>query len=161
MIDPVVLTSCDETFCRRCVEPNLESHLRICAKCNIKILSINDLIPADPSLHRELDDLLVKCNDCEQTNIQRGTFDEHVKTLCPKSIVVCSASDIKCPWTRPADELKQHVASCHYEQIRHVLVDLIEKHDRLTEKCQQLEATIMQYETGIYFIRIFCHFNSN
>ena len=117
LIDPVILTSCDETFCRTCIEPNLENHSRICTKCNTKILSIDDLAPVDSILNKNLDDLLVKCNNCEQTDIERGIFDEHIKTLCSKSMVTCSASDITCPWTGSADQLKQHIASCPYEQI--------------------------------------------
>jgi hypothetical protein len=139
LIDPVVLTSCDQTFCRTCIESNLENHSRACAKCNKKSWSVNDLTPADPALCRMLDHLLIKCPHCEQTNIQRIMFDEHVKKLCPKVIVACSASDIECPWTDPANQLEQHVTSCAYEQLRLILAGLITHNKYLKERCGQAD----------------------
>ncbi len=66
-------------------------------------------------------------------------------------IVACSASDVKFPWTESADQLKQHVDSRPYEQLRHVFEDLMINHVRLTERCEQLETTINQYETSIKY----------
>jgi predicted nucleic acid-binding Zn-ribbon protein len=72
------------------------------------------------------------------TNIQRGTFDKHASKICPKATVCCTAVDIKCPWAGSSDQLKQHIISCCYEQIRPVLTEIFQDNRQLKEKIQQM-----------------------
>ncbi|CAF4115069.1 unnamed protein product [Rotaria sordida] len=133
-IDPVILPSpCEQTFCLKCIQSNLENHSNNCLKCNKKSLTNTDLKNESPILRNMLDKLLVKCCSCSEENIQRSNFSEHIKQKCPKRIVHCSANDIQCPWTGHFDELNQHVNNCPYEELRHFLTKLINDVRRIDE----------------------------
>ncbi|CAF5040883.1 unnamed protein product [Rotaria sp. Silwood1] len=133
-IDPVILPSpCEQTFCLKCIQTNLENHSNNCSECNKKPLSNNDLKSENPILRKMLDKLLVKCCSCSEENIQRSNFSEHIQQQCPKRIVDCSANDILCPWNGHYDELNEHFNHCPYEKLRTVLIKLINDARRIDE----------------------------
>ncbi|CAF4087590.1 unnamed protein product, partial [Rotaria sordida] len=54
-IDPVILPSpCEQTFCLKCIQSNLENHSNNCLKCNKKSLSNTDLKNESPILRNML-----------------------------------------------------------------------------------------------------------
>ncbi|CAF4681120.1 unnamed protein product [Rotaria sp. Silwood1] len=133
-IDPVILPSpCEQTFCLKCIQTNLENHSNNCSECNKKPLSNNDLKSENPILRKMLGKLLVKCCSCSEENIQRSNFSEHIQQQCPKRIVDCSANDILCPWNGHYDELNEHFNQCPYEKLRTVLIKLINDARRIDE----------------------------
>lgn len=140
LIDPVS-TPCKHTFCRICIENKIKKTGGACAKhkCKNKSLTNEDLTPVTERIVLNmLDRLLVKCTNCGSANIQRGAFEKHATKLCPKATVSCSSSDLKCPWTGPSDQLKAHSMTCAYEQIRPILVDIIQDNRQMKEQIQQM-----------------------
>jgi hypothetical protein len=140
LVEPVS-TPCKHTFCRVCIENKIKKTGGACAKpkCKNKSIALEDLTPVTERIVLNmLDRLLVKCTSCGQSNIQRGAFEKHATKICPKATVSCTAVDIKCPWTGPSDQLKQHMILCAYEQIRPVLAEIIQDNRQLKEKIQQM-----------------------
>ena len=140
LVEPVS-TPCKHTFCRVCIENKIRKTAGACAKpkCKNKSMTIEDLTPVTERIVLNmLDRLLVKCLSCGMTNIQRGFFEKHVTKICPKAVVLCSAADIKCPWTGSSDQLKQHLVSCAYEQLRPVLLEIMHDHRQSKEKLNQM-----------------------
>jgi hypothetical protein len=138
LVDPVS-TPCKHTFCRVCIENKIKRTGGACAKskCKNKAMTLQDLTPVTERIVLNmLDRLLVKCSICGTSNIQRGTFDRHAAKLCPKATVSCSAADLKCPWIGSSDQLKHHAMVCAYEQIRPILMEIIQENHQLKEQIQ-------------------------
>lgn len=97
-----------------------------------------------------LGNLLVKCVYCEQTGIKRCQFDHHIEVICPKTLVSCSAADIRCPWKGRANQLSFHTTSCDYERLRPILTELIiENNDLKREKGpRQISKTIVERKSN-------------
>lgn len=140
LVEPVS-TPCKHTFCRVCIENKIKKTGGACAKpkCKNKSMALEDLTPVTERIVLNmLDRLLVKCTSCGMTNIQRGVFERHATQSCPKATASCTAVDLKCPWTGPGDQLKQHLSCCVYEQIRPVISYIIQDNHQLKEKIQQV-----------------------
>ena len=140
LVDPVS-TPCKHTFCRFCIETKIKKTGGACAKakCKNKSIALEDLSQVTERIVLNmLDRLLVKCISCGTSNIQRGAFEKHATKLCPKAAVSCSAADLKCSWIGSSDQLKQHVLVCSYEQIRPILIELIQENRQLKEQIHQI-----------------------
>ncbi len=140
LVDPIS-TPCKHTFCRTCIENKIKKTGGACAKpkCKNKSIALEDLTPVTERIVLNmLDRLLVKCTNCGALNIQRGAFEKHVTKICPKAAVSCPASDLKCSWIGSSDQLKQHVMVCAYEQIRPILIEIIQDNRQLKEQIQQM-----------------------
>ncbi|CAF3375013.1 unnamed protein product [Rotaria socialis] len=136
-----VSTPCKHTFCSVCIENKIKKTGGACAKskCNNKSMVLEDLTPVTERIVLNmLDRLLVKCISCGMTNIQRGLFEKHATKSCLKAAVFCMATDIKCPWTGPSEQLKQHIFTCSYEQLRPVLCEIMQDNRHLKEKIQHM-----------------------
>ena len=146
LVDPLS-TPCKHTFCRACIEAKIKKTGGACAKpkCKNKAITLENLSPVTERIVLNmLDRLLVKCTSCGTSNIQRGAFEKHATKLCPKATISCSAADLKCPWTGSSDQLKQHMMVCAYEQIRPVLVEVIQENRQLKEQVQQMSEQCLQ-----------------
>jgi hypothetical protein len=133
-----VTTPCDHSYCQECLERWLNEGYSSCPTCR-HFLSMNDFKPVTTRLVLNiLDKLLVKCSDCGQTNIQRGNFNDHMTKVCPKGMINCSASDIKCPWSGPRDQLENHLDNCSYEKLRPILGYLVNTNRQLEQQVQLL-----------------------
>lgn len=124
LIDPVSLP-CEQTFCLGCIKDNLQDHSNNCSQCNKKTLTNEDLKVEGPRIRRQLNQLRVKCRLCQEKNIQRSHFIEHLQESCPKRNVLCPANDIKCLWNGSFDQLHEHTNICLYEKLRDTLTELI------------------------------------
>ena len=82
-LDPVS-TPCRHAFCRQCINNQLVKK-SICSDCG-QPLSSDNLVPMVLIVCKMLDNLLVKCLGCEQTDIKRSQFDDHIEEICPKNI---------------------------------------------------------------------------
>jgi hypothetical protein len=93
--------------------------------------------------------------ECGQSGIQRGNFNDHINKLCPKGTIVCSASDIKCPWSGPRDQLQNHLNTCSYEQLRSILAHLVNTNRRLEEQIQTLTNQVQSLQsTGKFHLKL-------
>jgi hypothetical protein len=143
-IDPVVTPSCDHTFCRSGIESALKNKTA-CPNCRHDPLFLTELKPPSRILTNLLNRILVRCNKCGGTNIQREFFDEHIKRWCPKVEISCSATDLNCGWIGPRDQLSSHLANCIYEAMRptfsHIAL-IVERLDRMQRENQQLKLQV-------------------
>ena len=149
-----VTTSCDHSYCQECIERWLDEGSSSCPTCRHS-LSMNDFKPVTTRLVLNiLDRLIVKCSECGQTGIQRGNFDDHIMKVCPKGTIVCSAFDIKCPWSGSRDQLQNHLANCSYEQLRPVLSYLVNSNRQLEEQVQNLTNQVQTLESSGEFFHL-------
>jgi Asp-tRNA(Asn)/Glu-tRNA(Gln) amidotransferase C subunit len=154
-IDPVV-TRDDDRFCRRCITEKLHSNQS--PDFNRQSSFIEDLVPVEGRILFEiLDNLLVQCQDCQQTNIRRMHFEQHLLTECPKRIVLCKASDLKCPWSGSSEEIDHHITNCSFELLRPILSETLQCQKQVEQyrllsneqhfQIELLKKQIEQYET--------------
>ena len=123
-LDPVITSPCEHIFCRAGIERVLEIR-PVCPLCRQEPIRIEEFKPADRAVSNLLDHLLVHCQLCGHTNIQRSLFAEHIKIECLKAKLMCSAIDLKCPWVGPRDERADHISHCNFELMRPVLSQYI------------------------------------
>ena len=139
-----VSTPCDHTFCQDCIQRWIEKKNKPCPTCRQQIKSIDMCIPVNRPLRNMLDRLPIKCLSCEQTIAQRDQFNDHIRKVCPKMNISCSAADIKCTWTGPREDLDKHLTTCQFEPVRSLLSPLISDNQRLNTEKQQLTEQVNQ-----------------
>ena len=120
--EPVSANQCGHTFCRKCIT-NTFCTMSQCPTCR-HALTLEDFHPVNlrPFLN-QLNQILVKCKQCSETNIQRGNFKDHV-TKCMKIIVSCPAADIKCSWTGQRNTMQDHVNVCPLISVQPIITEL-------------------------------------
>lgn len=141
---------CEHTFCHQCIEHWLEEN-DSCPTCRRTLRSTSPRRRArarprrvtTPIVVNQLNELLVRCNLCQEANIQRGNFDGHEKR-CPKGMVPCTAADIRCEWTGTRDQLEEHLIECSFEKFRPIINSLqgqidtsLVLHDELEKKLEE------------------------
>ncbi|CAF1328721.1 unnamed protein product [Rotaria magnacalcarata] len=143
-LDPVVVLTCNHIFCRTGIERVMKDK-PVCPMCRHMPFTLSELQPANLPLVNCLNELLVKCDTCDQMNIKRNMFDEHINKLCPKAKVTCSAADLNCEWTDSRDQLDDHLAHCKFEPLRSVLGPLLlmaKQVDRIQNDNQELQLQV-------------------
>jgi hypothetical protein len=122
LVEPLCADQCGHTFCRQCITDTFRE-MSQCPTCRHQ-LTIEDFRPVitRPFLN-QLNQLLVKCKWCPQTNIQRGNFKEH-STKCEQKMVSCPAADIKCNWTGQRDKMQEHMNVCVLMKVQPVIAEL-------------------------------------
>ncbi|CAF1017840.1 unnamed protein product [Rotaria sp. Silwood1] len=153
-IDPVI-TRDGSRFCRKCITEkasvNDSKHLERQSSF------IEDLVPVEEKILLDmLDSLHVKCKQCQQTNIRRVHLEDHIPNKCPKRIVLCKASDLKCPWSGPYEERNNHLKQCTFQLLRPILTEALQSHKQLEQyknsydeqrhEIEQLKTKIKIYE---------------
>lgn len=128
--NPVHIPALDIRLCRECIPkaPALTNK----PMDNFSSIDGNIIHMNEGLLLQLLDELRVRCIACQEENIYRKNFANHRLNDCPKRIVPCKASDIKCPWSGRYENYDAHVENCPFERLRPILVE------SLTHK-QQLE----------------------
>ena len=140
--DPLInpySTPCDHTFCYSCITKSIEENDR-CPTCGKKSITIQGLQPKNLDI---LDQLYVRCRMCRQSTIPRNSFNEHITKFCSKTVINCSAVDLKCSWQGPRDEFQNHFKQCPYEIMRPLLGNLLDTVKTLSDKIQQNENQII------------------
>jgi len=158
--------------CNICLKPFVEPVItrdgeRYCRLCVIKSSGFNrqtsymeNLIPIEEKILLDmLDNILVKCSDCQEINIRRIDFHEHRLIKCSKRIVLCLANDLKCPWTGSYDEYNEHVNKCTFELLRPILNETFQYQKQFDEykfyfnkqqnEINELKNQIEQYDNRI------------
>ncbi|CAF1049735.1 unnamed protein product [Rotaria sp. Silwood1] len=76
---------CGHIFCLQCIKTWLKQKQScpVCRRYFTKFVRIND-----ERLLKELDHLFVKCIYCNDTNIARGNFNDHITYECSKRLVM-------------------------------------------------------------------------
>ncbi|CAF4028771.1 unnamed protein product [Adineta steineri] len=92
-IDPVV-TACHHSFCRQCLDKWLQNYNSTCPTCREKIPRNSPTAITLLSFLCMLNQILVKCKLCGQSNIQRGNFQDHIDRNCSKTIDSCSSTNL-------------------------------------------------------------------
>ncbi|CAF1241205.1 unnamed protein product [Rotaria sordida] len=88
-LDPFQLPLCDiycrHIFCFPCIKTWLrqKQSCPVCRRYFTKFVRITD-----EKLLKELDYLFVKCMYCNETNIRRGNFNDHIRYQCSKQIMI-------------------------------------------------------------------------
>jgi hypothetical protein len=120
--DPLCGSQCGHTFCRKCIT-NTFRRISKCPICR-QPLTLVDLHPViiRPFLN-QLNQLLVKCKWCSQSNIQRNNFEDHFNT-CTKTIVSCPAVDLKCDWKGQRDQIQDHISTCPLVKVQPIISEL-------------------------------------
>lgn len=133
-------TPCRHAFCHQCIQISLNNRVS-CPSCDQSLVS-NDLIPTPFFVSKMLDRLLVKCLGCQQINIQRKDFNQHLEDVCPKEVVPCKAADIRCSWQGRKNQLQIHLEQCEYERMRPILTKLIDENEAQQKQIQTQQTTI-------------------
>jgi hypothetical protein len=113
-----VLTPCQNTFCRFCIEQWLDENFLKCPSCPQSVLK-KHLVPLlDQSILIKLEQIHVRCVLCGQTNLKRGEFVIHLHQTCPRAIVTCSTRDDRCLWIGLREEYETHSNSCSFQSLK-------------------------------------------
>ncbi|CAF1233679.1 unnamed protein product [Rotaria magnacalcarata] len=113
MIDPVV-TQCHHSFCRLCLEKWIQTDRLTCPSCRNGITINNSTAVTLLNFISMLDRILVKCKLCQQSNIQRGNFQDHIDKICTRKIIICKANVNGCSWSGPREQFQIHLDICTY-----------------------------------------------
>ncbi len=151
-VDPVS-TQTGDRFCRACIVGVL-SRRSIIGSISTKDnhsdqqIPIPNLTPVTERLVLEmLNNLLVRCTKCGQTDIKRGELEEHVNKFCTQATVLCDAHHLKCSWMGARDELDEHMDECKFEPLRPALEFIFIENAELKKRLDDLEAEINQLLT--------------
>ncbi|CAF3651972.1 unnamed protein product [Rotaria socialis] len=143
LYDPLVTPLCDHIFCSMCIKPWLEIN-DSCPSCRHSPLIKDQLQKPNRPLLNLLNELLIRCKRCGEENTRRGDFMHHIRRVCPKANINCSAADIKCPWTGRPDQLDIHLKTCIYTQMKPLHNEWMATTTKLTENIEALEEKIAE-----------------
>lgn len=129
-IDPVT-TPCHHSFCRQCLYKWLQNYNSTCPSCREKIPRNSPTSITLLSFLCMLDQILVKCKLCGQSNIQRGNFQDHIDRICPKTIASCSSTDMSYLSEGVREEMQTHSSRCTSELSGYELIESNTKTPRL------------------------------
>ncbi|UJR32433.1 hypothetical protein I4U23_019895 [Adineta vaga] len=147
---------CKHTFCRECIDRWIGKNNKTCPICRSQIRAMNEFIPVCHPFQNMLDRLKIKCSTCNQTDLQRDNFNDHINKICPKVNVFCSAADIKCSWTGLREQLSTHLTVCKYEPLRSILTQLMNENKQLLNE-QIKQNNIQMNETTNRLLTISNH----
>ncbi|CAF3669866.1 unnamed protein product, partial [Rotaria socialis] len=147
-IDPTV-TQCGDTYCRPCIEKDMGNGSHCPSQSCNQLLSTDHLIPPSRRFISMLDKLKVRCQLCEKTNINRGIFDEHVKTSCFEYRIDCPGKNIGCQWFGSRKEHDEHTKTCLFEKLRPIVDILYKDIEKLQKQTEQQTTELGQHKTDI------------
>jgi hypothetical protein len=83
----------------------------------------------------------VKCLECGQTDLKRGTFHIHIVNECPKSQVKCLSANIQCPWVGSRDKLEDHLKTCVFHSFEPFFNEISYENKELKQEISNLGNT--------------------
>jgi hypothetical protein len=96
------------------------------------------------------DRLLVRCQQCNESNIERENFADHIHYRCPQIVLKCKAANLQCPWTGNREQCAQHSAICPLLQIRPVVEELKEE---LSAQAYQLQTFMDEVRDQLSYLQ--------
>ena len=132
--EPVCSDQCGHTFCRGCISTTYKS-LTSCPTCRTTLI-LEDYRPivARPFLN-QLNQLLVKCKECSQSNIQRGDFKKHLDK-CVEAKGICSAASLGCEWNGKRSDMENHTRVCQLIKVKPFFEQL---QDQVQQQSKQIK----------------------
>lgn len=109
--NPVNCLSCGSTFCQHCIETWKQKQMT-CPSCRQQ--NFNYLPVLTRVVLNQLNRLLVKCDLCEQIDIQRSNFTDHLTVICPKQVISCAD---QCSWRGKREEMPGHLILCRQRRM--------------------------------------------
>ncbi|CAF1100879.1 unnamed protein product [Rotaria sp. Silwood1] len=139
-----------DTFCRKCITDTFRDMSR-CPTCRHD-LKLEDFHPVTirPFLN-QLNQLLVKCKWCSQSNIERGNFKDHLSN-CVEEILSCPAANLKCDWKGKRDKIQDHVSICPLIKVQPMIVELTDLVKQQSEQIRCLDTLVKQQLGQIRFL---------
>ncbi|CAF0927357.1 unnamed protein product [Rotaria sp. Silwood1] len=108
---PMNCTTCGNTYCEKCILQWMQQQTS-CPSCR----QIGNRF--QPVISRvvinQLNRLLVECTLCQQINIQRSNFNDHISCTCPKQTINCIN---KCGWKGFRENYQKHLIQCRRKQV--------------------------------------------
>lgn len=139
IVEPVTLSCCTNSICKRCADKCRDNCRSKCPVCNRSYQMIDVLTWQDAGLMLKniLDGLKVKCDACDQV-MDRARLPTHYDKICPKVVLECTAEG--CEWSGLRQEFEAHTDQCP-----HILVHCALKcskvmarqthHQHVTDEC--------------------------
>jgi hypothetical protein len=117
---PVCNPQCRHTCCEKCVK-KWHKNSSACPTCRQRV-HLKDYTPVTTrAVLNQLSRLHVKCNLCEQSNIDDRY--KHMK-IYPKQIIKCTCADIYCLWKGKREDLHIHSEKDSFQKIRPIINQL-------------------------------------
>lgn len=107
---PMNCKYCGNTYCEKCIMQWLEQQSS-CPSC--RKFGNNFLPVISRVVINQLNRLIVQCKLCQQMNIQRSNFTDHINSTCPKQIILCTD---QCGWKGCRENLPEHLIKCRQKQ---------------------------------------------
>jgi hypothetical protein len=149
---PVYSSQCGHTFCQSCIEKWLKNSSS-CPTCRHEV-TITDYTPVKTRIVlNQLSRLRMKCNSCEQINIDDRNKHEEI---CLKKIIKCTSSDLNCQWTGKREELNLHLTTCPFMQVRPIVNQLINQLETIRETQVEQQRFLKAYINHGYPLSCVC-----
>ncbi len=103
---PVNCIKCGQTFCQACID-RWYGQQTSCPSCREKGYLFVPVLTR--IILNQLNRLLVQCSLCQQMDIERSHFSDHLSLICPKAIVICAD---RCGWKGCREKLEKHRKKC-------------------------------------------------
>ena len=149
-IDPYC-APCRHAFCRECIQTLLGGKCS-CPSCN-RTLKSNDFVPVPLFVKKMVDRLMVECIACGEKNIERVQFNRHLEETCPKSILSCTAADLRCKWQGRQKQLSLHLQTCDYERMRPILTEFVDENNTLQATIEAQQSKIDDFTASFELMR--------
>lgn len=109
---PMNCLKCGNTYCQPCISKWMEKQTS-CPSCRDVGSQFQPVISR--VVLNQLNRLLVQCKLCQQVNIQRSNFSDHISTSCPKQIISCTNN---CGWKGCREKHEQHFIECERKRLQ-------------------------------------------
>ncbi|CAF1315698.1 unnamed protein product [Rotaria sordida] len=76
--------------------------------------------------------------------------------ICPKQIIKCTSSDLKCQWTSERDEFNLHLQTCSFTQIRPIIDQLLNQLETLQKSQIEQRNFIQAFINNGYTLSRIC-----
>ena len=139
-------------FCTICKHPLVDPVRRNATQQSCRSCAVSEALASgvhssfvsitEPIILKMLDDLIVQCRLCNETNLKRGYFPFHLAEECSGAIVSCSAADLKCPWKGKRSLLDEHLKQCPITPLRPVFAILLNTNSELRNRLYHLETLV-------------------
>jgi hypothetical protein len=108
---PMNCKLCGNTYCQQCIIKWLtqQSSCPSCRQIGNHFLPVISRVVIN-----QLNRLLVQCKLCQQTNIQRSNYNDHISSTCPKYIIQCTDH---CEWKGCRENLAGHLIKCRQNRL--------------------------------------------